>query len=62
MQPQLLDDWVALLLPTYSIRKIATICRLSRTEFEQSEMLKDRMLYYSIFGDAPRKPLLKSSK
>jgi transposase len=30
MQPQLLDDWVASLLPTYSIRKIAAICHLSR--------------------------------
>jgi hypothetical protein len=32
------------------------------TEFEESEMLKDRMLDYSIFGDAPQNPLLKSSK
>jgi hypothetical protein len=30
MQPQLLDDWIASLLPTYDIRKIATIHHLSR--------------------------------
>jgi hypothetical protein len=30
MKPQLLDDWVASLLPTYIIRKIAATCHLSR--------------------------------
>jgi hypothetical protein len=30
MQPQLLEDWVASLLPIYSIRKIAAIYNLSR--------------------------------
>jgi hypothetical protein len=55
MQPQLLDNWIAS-LPKHTASERSPQSSISpATEFEQSEMFKDQMLGYSIFGDASRK-------